>query len=112
MTLEEFIKSKPEGYNYSEIEYNGHIFGGGHQKYVHYIFYEYNVVYYWEDDLPITIDKLKTVMQYAIDNVKFCCNCLNKIEGESYGGLLSKYCKDCWEKELQTSDTDIDFDNK
>lgn len=114
MTLNEFIKTKADkDYIRTTIEYNGYVFRASYSRCFNRLRnkydYEYNIfdnkgqlsVYSWEDDLPITVEKLETLMQYTIDDVPFCARCLEKIEGDGIRHFAGVYCKKCWTSQDQ-----------
>ena len=112
MTLNEFIKAKADkDYIRTTIEYNGYVFRASYSRCFNRLRnkydYEHNIfdnkgqssVYSWEDDLPITVEKLETLLQYTIDGVPFCNRCLEKIEGDYHSDFGGRYCDKCWMKE-------------
>lgn len=103
MTLNEFIKAKADRYTSTTIEYNGYTFKAGYgssfPKEKDYTIWNKTggtVVYSWAGDLPITVEKLETLMQYTIDGVPFCNRCLEKIEGDYHTYFAGRYCDKCW----------------
>lgn len=121
MTLNEFIKAKADkDYIRTTIGYNGYVFRASYSRCFNRLRnkydYEHNIfdnkgqssVYSWEDDLPITVEKLETLMQYTIDGVPFCNRCLEKIEGGYHTYFAGKFCDKCWTPQDQ-KDKDWDY---
>lgn len=105
MTLEEFINAKNANTRttFCSIIYNGYMFKACYSNNEHIIWDKTGntTVYSWKNELHIPIKKLKQAMQYTIDNVLFCSECLNKIQGKYEQFFAGIYCENCWTEKLE-----------
>lgn len=106
MTLNEFIKAEADRYTKTTIKYNNYTFKAGYgspfpKENDHTIWNKAGdtVVYDWRGELPISVEKLETLLQYTIDDIPFCVRCLEKIEGGYHRDFGGRYCDNCWTKE-------------
>lgn len=111
MTIQEFINTKTTKYTSVTIEYKGYEFSASINYSKHYIWDKDGgkTVYNWNGELPISQEKLEQLLQWTIDGQRFCCQCLEKIDGDNWGSFYAGiYCSKCWAKNKAE---DKDFGN-
>lgn len=104
MNLIEFINTKPKEPTFYAIKYNNYNFkahADNRYKMSHQIWNNGKTVYYWENELNVSVEKLERAMQYAIDGVECCCQCLEPTNNEGHRFFAGIYCKNCWTPQMQ-----------
>lgn len=110
MTLQDFINTKTAKYTSTTIEYKGYTFRASINYSEHNIWDETGnkAVYNWKGELPISMAKLEQLLDWTMNCIDYCNDCLEKIEGRTHYLWAGAYCDKCWAKNKAE---DRDFGN-